>query len=332
MVMFSLILLSRTQRYGIAVCAVLLLSGGWAAMINVANPVMYEAYDNKLLATNLGDFYFGLGTFLTPACVAILIRKLGFQIGVSLLAGLAAAAAVVAVYVNMEPEIKTEAAPFADLLNDPVMWLCAATLMVWAPLESATAAWATTFVKDQAPAGEDEGKSKRIAAWILSGFWLCFMGSRLLMALIHSLRGPEKGVELTDAEIAAQIAEQVHEARVLHIALAVCAIIAMIVLVRSRKRGLTIGIILFAGLIMGPFFPSLVTILLSHFDANLHGRAIGVLFAGASIGWTLIPLVIGGIAKKSGSLHRGFVIAILDAIVLLGLVIAHFIYAGTLAE
>lgn len=319
-VMFSLLLLGWTKKYGLAVCAVLLLSGGWAAMINVANPVMYEAYENKLLATNLGDFYFGLGTFLTPACVAILIRKLGFQIGVSLLAGLAAAAAVVAIYVNMEPAVKTESAPFADLLNDPVMWLCAATLMVWAPLESATAAWATTFVKDQAPEAEDEGKSKRIAAWILSGFWLCFMGSRLLMALFHYLRGDTP------------VAEQVYEARITHIGLAVCAVLAMIGLVRSRKRGLTIGIILFAGLIMGPFFPSLVTILLSHFDANLHGRAIGVLFAGASIGWTLIPLVIGGIAKKTGSLHRGFVIAILDALVLLGLVIAHFLYAGTLTE
>src|SRR5438874_8433903 len=42
----SLILLSRTQKYSVAVIAVLMLSAGWAAMINVANVLMYMAYSN----------------------------------------------------------------------------------------------------------------------------------------------------------------------------------------------------------------------------------------------------------------------------------------------
>jgi hypothetical protein len=70
MVAASLILLSRARRYSVAVLAVLMLSGGWAAMINVANALMYLAYANVFMATNLLNFFFGLGAFLTPPVLA----------------------------------------------------------------------------------------------------------------------------------------------------------------------------------------------------------------------------------------------------------------------
>ncbi|MCP5549540.1 MAG: hypothetical protein H7A53_01390 [Akkermansiaceae bacterium] len=130
--------------------------------------------------------------------------------------------------------------------------------MLWAPLESATAAWSTTFVKDQAPAGEEEARSKRVAEWTLSGFWLCFMGSRLLlMAFYHNLKKTGHSIE---------------EARVTHIVLAALVLLAMLGLTRSRRRGLTIGLILSAGLLMGPFFPNLMAVLLDHSRARLPAR------------------------------------------------------------
>jgi MFS family permease len=61
----------------------------------------------------------------------------------------------------------------------------------------------------------------------------------------------------------------------------------------------------------------------------VSGRAVGIIFAGASIGWTLIPLLIGSIAKRTGDLHRGFRVAIVNAVLLLLLVIGHLVYANT---
>lgn len=322
MVTLSLLLLSRVHRYPIAVVAVLLLSGGWAAMINVANPVMFMAFENPLTATNTGDFFFGLGAFLTPPGVALLLRKFGYSWAISILAAAAAFAAVLGFVVDLQPPVvegETESAAadadagFGSLITDPIMLLCTFTLMLWAPLESATAAWSTTFVSDQAPEGEEKARSKRIAEWTLSGFWMCFMGSRLLMALYH------------------QFVESTHpilEARITHIVLAVLAILAMASLVRSKSRKVTVATILFAGLLMGPFFPNLMAILLDHVPVEVSGRAVGVIFAGASIGWTLIPLAIGAIAKRAGDLHRGFRVAVVDAILLLLVVVGHLLYAN----
>src|SRR5438552_10824953 len=122
------------------------------------------------------------------------------------------------------------------------------------------------------------------------------------------------------------MAHTVKFTRMTHIVLAVMCIVALIGLVLSRKRALTIALILLAGLLYGPFFPNLMAILLSHFPVEVHGRAVGILFATASIGWTVFPMVIGAIAART-TLQRGFVVAVADAVVLLGLVIAHFVYA-----
>ena len=111
---------------------------------------------------------------------------------------------------------------------------------------------------------------------------MCFMGARLLTAVIfHS------------AERDASMAHIIHVARVTHIVLAVFCIVILLGIVCSRKRSLTIGLILAAGLLYGPFFPNLMAILLSHFPVEVHGRAVGLLFGAASIGWTVFPAVIG---------------------------------------
>ena len=140
LVALSLLLLARTQKYFWAVVAVLLLSAGWAAMINVGNVLMYLAYANVFMATNLLDFFFGLGAFLTPAMAVLLIRKLGFSRAVSTLGALMAIPAVFSLAVHMQSVPAAKPVGFGALAGDPVMWLCALTLMFWVPVESCTAA------------------------------------------------------------------------------------------------------------------------------------------------------------------------------------------------
>ncbi|MCI0535621.1 MAG: hypothetical protein L0Z50_10380, partial [Verrucomicrobiales bacterium] len=293
------------------------------AMINVANVLMYLAYANVFMATNLLDFFFGLGAFLTPALALLLIRRFGFSTGVTLLGALVAVPALFSLAVNMQSAQTAQPAGLGTLAGDPIMWLCALTLLFWVPIESCTAAWTTTFVTGLAPAGEAPDRSRRVAAWTLSGFWLCFMGARLLTALIfHSGDLPND-----EAARQAALAQTVQLARVTHIVLAALSIGALLGLVYSRKRSCTIALILLSGLLYGPFFPNLMAILLSHFPVELHGRAVGILFGCASIGWTVIPAVIGTIAART-TLQRSFLIAVGDAVVLLALVIAHSTYAG----
>ncbi|HEY2951902.1 MAG TPA: hypothetical protein VGK40_04920 [Verrucomicrobiae bacterium] len=323
LVALSLFTLARTRKYSWAVVAVLLLSGGWAAMINVANVLMYLAYANVFMATNLLDFFFGLGAFLTPTVTVLLIRRFGFSPTVTLLGSLLTIPALFSLAVNMQSAPIAQPVSFGALAGDPIMWLCALTLMFWVPIESCTAAWTTTFVNGLAPAGEVPERSRRIAAWTLSGFWLCFMGARLLTALVfHSGALPEG-----EAAAKTAMAHTVHVARVTHMILAALCIVILLGIVFSRKRRLTIALILLAGLLYGPFFPNLMAILLSHFPVEVHGRAVGILFATASMGWTVFPMVIGAIATRS-TLQRGFLVAVGCGVVLLGLVTGHYIYTA----
>ncbi len=315
MVSASLFILAWSRSYRLTVVAVALLSGGWAAMINVANALMFMAYSKVFVATNLLDFLFGLGAFLTPSVVILLVRKVKFPRAVMALGILPLVPALFAPFVPMEVSGgAAQNATFASLMSDPVMWLCALTLLLWIPTESCTAAWATTFVNNLAPAGEAPERSRKVAAWALSGFWLCFMGSRLLTALfVHS-------------GTAVSVAESMRQARLIHILLAIACSGILLGLILSRSRRLTVALLLAAGFLYGPFFPNLMGILLSHFPVGGHGRAVGVLFAAASVGWTIFPTLIGWRATRT-TIQRGFQIALATNVALVVLVVAHYVHA-----
>ena len=313
LVALSLFMLSRAHHYRWALLAVAMLSAGWAAMINVANVLMYLAYSNVFMATNLLDCFFGLGAFLTPILAVWLVRKFGFSNGVASLGLLTLVPFLMSLPVQMQAAAAAQPAGFDVLLHDPIMWLCGLTLLFWVPVESSTAAWATTLVKRLTPAGEDEKRSSRISAGALSAFWFCFMGSRLIAALV------EHGSTATAAET-------VRAARIVHIALAVAMGLTMLGLAYSRRRGLTFGLLVAAGLIAGPFFPNLMALLLTHFPPEVHGRAVGMLFGMGSIGWTVIPSIMGAVAMRRG-VPQAFLIAALCTLILLAIVITHFVYA-----
>jgi len=84
--------------------------------------------------------------------------------------------------------------------------------------------------------------------------------------------------------------------------------------------------ILLCGLTFGPFFPALMGVLLTHFPAEVHGRAVGVLFGTASIGWTILPILVGRLAKRT-TVQRSFLVIAADTVLLLALCVAHFFYA-----
>jgi MFS family permease len=331
LIVLSLGVLSRAGKYGLALLAVLLLSAGWSALVNVLNVLMIPAFGGSpTYAMNLGNFFFGLGAFATPLAVVFLLKRVGFASAVlalcvvpllTLLGALAVdfdalqtegqdeAAAVeasVAGEPDSEPAVQAAASDpgIGALLVDPVMWLCALALLFYAPMEATMAAWATTFLGDL---GTSEGR----ASFLLSGFWLAFMASRLATALIVSVVGLPPGGDT-----------------MLITGLSVLCIAVWAGSVFSVNRAMAGAMVVLAGLVFGPTFPTIIGVLMGHVDPALGGRAVGLFFAIGGIGWSLIPMAIGAYARKT-SVQKAFMIAVGAAVGLTVVGIAlHFVMSA----
>ncbi|MBI3461701.1 MAG: MFS transporter [Planctomycetes bacterium] len=299
----SIATLARLASYRVALFAVLLLGTGWSALVNVLNvtspPAFLPAADiprRMAYAMNMGDFIFGMGAFLTPLAVALLVRRVRLERTLLLLSTLAVVPLLLGIGVQWErlasPSTETVTGGLQLLLSDPVVWLCCLAFFCHVPIEASTAAWATTLMTDR---GVSEGR----ASTLLSAFWLTFMGSRLVTALTL----PEGADTL------------------LVLTMAALCIAFTLVIALSSTAWLTCAMVVVAGLILGPIFPTLIAILLSHVPPSLHGRTVGLFFCIGGIGWTAIPLLIGAYAKRT-SVQRSFLIATVCAIMLTVLSIA----------
>ena len=310
----SLLVLAWSGRYWLALLAVLLLSIGWSALINVLNVLMQAAFGGtQTYAMNLGNFFFGFGAFLTPLVIAFLLRRAGFAPALLVLAVLALVSGVLAFGVDFEGLStaaggKTVAQPAAAepalagialLLGHPIMWLCALGLLFYAPLEATMAAWATTYLGDR-------GLSETVAAGLLSVFWLAFMTTRLATALlVDAFPLPQEGPTM------------------LIIVLAGLCVLVWAGVVFSHSRAMAVAMVVAAGLVYGPTFPTLVGALLQNLAEypSLHGRAVGLFFAIGGIGWSAIPMLIGAYARRHG-VQRGFLIGAAAAVGLLVIAVA----------
>lgn len=298
----SLVLLAWSSAYGPSLLAVLLLSAGWATLINVINPISLFAFPGtEAYALNLACFFFGLGAFLTPLVAAYLVRRLDLKGTLLVLAGFVLFTAILALLVDFssfaQPAGQNAATALpgdgiATLLTDAMLWLCAFGLFFYAPLEATMGAWATTYLRDK-------GVSEGPASGLLSAFWLLFTGSRLLTALALP-KGSETALVL---------------------ALSVVCIGVWTAVVFGRRRGTAIGSVVTAGLVFGPIFPTIMALLLGHFPQSLHGRAVGLFFAIGGLGWTAIPMLIGAYAQRT-SVQRGFVMAAASAVGLSAIALA----------
>ncbi len=286
----SLVVLANAKKYWLALGGVLLLSAGWSGLINVLNVLMPAAFGgSEVFAMNLGNTFFGLGAFLTPLAIVFLLRRVGFTPALLVLAGFVFVSAVLALGVDFAAlAAKQEATEMTDtagpgmaaLLQNPIMWLCAVALFFYLPLEATMAVWFTTYLGEK-------GLSEGVASGLLSVFWLAFMVSRLAVAF-----GLPAGFE---------------QPLLVGMALAGTAVLAGVVW--SRGRNAAIAMVVAAGLVFGPMFPTLIGVLLGNTDAALHGRAVGLFFALGGVGWMTVPMLIGAYSRRT-SVQQGFLIAV----------------------
>jgi fucose permease len=294
----SLVLLANARAYPAALAGVILLSVGWGLLVNVGNVLTPLAFargpGDIAFATNLGNVFFGAGAFLTPLAVGFLIRGVSFPLALTLLGALCLLPAALSLGVDFAvptPAETGEAAAdpgMSALLGNPVMWLCGFALFFYGPLEASVGAWTTTYLGDK-------GVSEATASSLLSGFWLTFMAARLVTAFTLS-----PGWETR-----------------LILALSLACVLVMLGVVVSRAPWQAMAMVIAAGLVFGPIFPTLMAVLLGSFPGSLHGRAVGMLFAIGGVGWTAIPMLIGAYARRVG-VQRAFAIAVAAAVGLSG--------------
>ena len=290
----SLVVLATAGTYWPALVGVLLLSAGWATLINVVNPLSLFAFPGtEAYALNLACFFFGLGAFLTPLAVAFLLKRVRLTATVLVLTVpvlLTGALALGVDFSVLAPAAAEGPAPAAadpgmlGLLAAPMMWLCGLGLFFYAPMEATMGAWTTTYLQENRVA---EGP----ASGLLSGFWLAFMVSRLVTA--YTL---PQGGEAT-----------------LILVLGVVCVAVWVAMVLGRSRGAAMVLVVAAGLVFGPIFPTIMAVLFGHFDKVLHGRAVGLLFGIGGLGWTALPMLIGAYARRT-SVQRGFLLAAASAV------------------
>jgi fucose permease len=244
-------------------------------------------------AMNMGDFIFGMGTFVTPLIIIYCARRFGLM---RTLYGFAAVSVIpLLLGLGVDWEALTVAATdsvaggLVKLLSDPIVWLCSLAFFFHVPTEASLALWATTLMTDKKV---DESK----ASALLSLFWLTFMGSRLVTALTLA-----EGADTT-----------------LVVVMAGCSIAITLAIVLCRGARLMCILIVAAGAIVGPIFPTLIAILLGHVEPSLHGRAVGIFFCIGGIGWTVIPILIGRYAKRT-TVQRAFLLASGSAVLLFAL-------------
>ena len=164
--------------------------------------------------------------------------------------------------------------------------------LFFVPLETSTAGWATTLVLRQTPSDVPDARAKQFAALTLSGFWLGFTGSRLIVSILGA------------TGVLTRVLGGTNEQALL-VTLGVACAVLMLALAFVRGRAATSAMILLAGLACGPVFPTMMALVLLSVQPDTMGRAVGFFFFFASVGWTVVPMIIGVVARKT-NIQIGF--------------------------
>ena len=289
----AVFMLISSKSYGMAVFACIVLGIG-AMCLNLGNTLipMVLFKGNPTAASNFGNVFFGLGAFITPFLVAMLLSKMGYKgtgtiIGIILL--IPVIFAIVATYPSLTKTGITFAGVFSNaigLLADPVIIMSALALFCYIGLEVSMGGWITSYATGQ-------GFEVRGASMVLSAFWIAFMIARLITSTLIT---PEIGVTVIAV-------------------LAVIATITIGFMVKVKSKPATALFVILAGFAFGPQFPTIVGITFSKIDQSLYGSAFGIIFAVGLLGGTTIPAAIGYYSRGK-TIQKSLSIAMAAAFIL----------------
>lgn len=244
---------------------------------------------------NLLHFFFGLGAFIGPAFVSLMLRL--FDQGIITLWLVVAAMLILTLAVTrLQNPPKVEAAPgiSANVYQSLVLWLLSVVILLYVGLENGLGGWVTTFMNQTTALNLGD------AALVSSGFWGALTIGRLLGAVIGS---------------------KVSQKALLTFSLGTAAVMGFVF-------ALTVGIlvpsaasVLLIGFLTGSVYPTVMSLVTTTFPGS-PGKAASVMAAMGSVGGMLIPLAQGYLQERVSPVASAWFIAIGLAITFLALVAA----------
>ncbi len=294
----AVFMLISSRSYGLAILSCVLLGIG-AMCLNLGNTLipMVLFVGNPSAASNFGNVFFGIGAFITPFLVGMLLSRLGYR-STGILITLILLAPIVIGIAAGYPEVQrtglTLGQAMADafrLLANPAIIVAALALFCYIGLEVSMGGWVSTYATNQ-------GFDTRGANMVLSSFWIGLMIARLIATtLITTANG------------------------IIVLSVLAVAVVILIGLMIATKSKTMAGLCVFAtGLCFGPIFPTLVGNTFSKIDAGLYGSAFGIIFAVGLLGGSTLPAAIG-IYSRGKPIKKSFPIAAAAAFTLFVLVI-----------
>ncbi|MCE5250835.1 MFS transporter [bacterium] len=290
----AVFMLISAKTYGMAVFSCVVLGIG-AMCLNLGNtliPMVLFGGQNPTAASNFGNVFFGVGAFITPLLIGLLLGKMGYKgtgMVIAFIMLVPVIFAVTAGYPSIEKTGVTLGQAVASafgLLSNPVIIVSALALFCYIGLEVSMGGFITTYLTSVG----FEGKS---ANMVLSGFWIALLAARLINSAIVT---PEIGAWIITL-------------------LALVATVSIGFMVASKSKLPAALFVLITGFAFGPLFPTIVGVTFSKIDSSLYGSAFGIIFAVGLLGGTTIPAAIGSFSKGM-TIRKSLMIGMAAAFVL----------------
>jgi MFS family permease len=292
----ALSMMSLAPTYQRAFVAILLAGMGMAALNTAVVVLMPEAFflhADVSARLNLGFVFIALGALLTPVLADLFLRTLRYHRTILILALVCLVPAFLCFIPAFRDEVAHQARelhrPTTNLWEETGSWhvlLAGLVFLFYAPLEGAVGVWSTTFLTQG-------GYSERRAAWVLSGYWLAFLLSRLGVALWQPKAYWDPWLIILPALLAAVVLGNLAGT--------------------GGKLQARNGLLLL-GFLLGPIFPTLVGVLFREFP-NDRGMVYGVTFGLGSLGSLLLSPVVG-VQMRNTSAQQALRIIMLIALFL----------------
>ena len=292
----SIFLLISAKSYKMAVFSCIVLGVGGMCLNTVGNtlmPVILFDGQNAPAALNLGNTFFGLGAFVTPLIVGLLLSKLGYKTTGTIIAVILLIPVIFAI-ITVLPDVPTgfEMSKAFGLLASGIVIIAALALVCYIGLEFSMGGWISTYASSL-------GFTDKGANITLSVFWISLMIARLTTAgfgVFKPLVTPEIGASIIAV-------------------LAIISVITIVIMAVAKSKTIAVIGVILTGLAFGPIFPTIVGVTFSKTLEALHGSAFGIIFAVGLFGGSFMPTAIGIIAKGK-TIQKSFMVAIAAAVIL----------------
>ena len=290
----AIFMLISSKSYSMALLSCVVLGIG-AMCMNLGNtliPMVLFDGKNPAAAANFGNVFFGVGAFITPLLIGMLLSKLGYKTTGMIIAFILLVPVIFALIATY-PALEKTGVTFGQaigsafgLLTNPVVIIAALALFCYIGIEVSMGGFITTYLTSIG----FEGKS---ANMYLSSFWIALMVARLITS------------QFVTPEIGAWVIQI--------LALVATVSIALMVATKSKRLGALFVIV--TGFAFGPIFPTIVGATFSKVEPSLYGSTFGIIFAVGLLGGTTIPAAIGSMSKGK-TIQKSLLIATVTAFVL----------------